>query len=296
MTMSPIQHGGARTGRRQRCSFRVHFILGSLVLCLSATVDAMQMSVVGNQLIMRGPVIDSDYVRFKDLLRLNRGGIDTVVLGYSIGGDSWTARAIAQIIRDEQLRTAVSAYCRSACTIIFLGGKGRHFTDEAPVAMTYLGFHGTYKNFDHSLMRDDPFKFRYWVLDQTQGKVDRNLLDRWVNMANHKGFVRIFDARRLSRDDGVSVLYCTGAEDPARNSFDQCEKIAGEDAYTMGIVTSAEVIHVNKLPKAAAESTKAPTDQTAVPGIGGAGNSKDPAAAGQGLPASAASNSTVRGD
>lgn len=232
------------------CSLRVG-LLCALLSVVPATAFAMDMQLVGKQLILKGPVADSDYVQFKEMLRLNGAAIDTVVLGNSPGGDGWTGLAIGELIRDHGLRAVVAGACRSACAIIFLGGRVRHFADGNPGAQARLGFHGTYGKTDKSMQWGSLHKRTHWIVQQTAGKLDEELLKRWQGIENPRGMVYFFDPNSLRRADGVSVLYCDGTEDRKKDRFEQCEKIPGKDALNQGIVTSLEAISVEKPPRRA---------------------------------------------
>lgn len=223
-------------------SISLLFLLGIFMPACSA----MEMKLVGKQLLMSGGVVDSDYVQFKEMLRLHGDVIDTLVLGNSPGGDGWAGLTIGEMVRERGLRTVVSGACRSACAIIFMGGGERHFADEKSAKQPRLGFHGTYRNSDKSLDWGQTYKRKRWIVQQTAEKIDEALLERWLTIERSKGYVYFFGPGRQKRADGVSVLYCDGTQTNKSDLFEQCEKVAGKDAYTMGIVTSTATIVVNK--------------------------------------------------
>ncbi|MDW8312955.1 MAG: hypothetical protein RMK02_09485 [Burkholderiales bacterium] len=71
--------------------------------------------------------------------------ITTVVLRNSMGGNSWTGYRLGEFFRERGVRTLVSGHCVSACSRLFLGGLTRHFTDDYPASLTWVGFHGHYE-------------------------------------------------------------------------------------------------------------------------------------------------------
>lgn len=215
-------------------------VLLSLLLAASP-LAAMDMRLAGNQIILSGPVIHGDFDRLKRLLDDN-GKIDTIILRDSPGGDARTGYAVGDMIRARKLRTAVSGFCRSSCSRMFLGGVERQFTDDQPVGRTHVGFHGNYK--DGLLDYQAVDRLKSWIIAYSDGKADEALVDRWVRIANHNGFIYFFDSERLKRKDGISVFLCTGNEDRAHR-FDQCEKIAGKTGYQLGIFTSSALVRVN---------------------------------------------------
>jgi hypothetical protein len=102
----------------------------------------MDLKVAGNQLILSGPVVGDEFGKVEKILDDDRT-IDTVILRNSPGGDPPTGYRIGELFRVRGLRTAVSGYCYSSCSRMFLGGATRHFTDDFPPEYTDVGFHGT---------------------------------------------------------------------------------------------------------------------------------------------------------
>ena len=60
------------------------------------------------------------------------------------GGDAPTGYKVGELFRQKGLRTAISGFCYSSCSRMFLGGKVRVLTDDAPPDATEVGFHGHY--------------------------------------------------------------------------------------------------------------------------------------------------------
>jgi hypothetical protein len=212
--------------------------LAALLLSLhAASAVAMVMEVVENQLIMSGEVVRGDYFTMTSLLDRNPQ-VKTVILRNSIGGDSRSGYDIGTAIRARGLNTAVSGYCRSSCSRMFLGGVQRQFADDEPVGKTHVAFHGNYeagRRIDASSVE----KLRKFIIDYTDGKADIELVKRWTTIANQSGFIYFFDANRLRRKDGISVFLCQGDE---KKKYDDCEKIVGKTGYDLGIYTSTELV------------------------------------------------------
>ena len=61
-----------------------------------------------------------------------------------MGGDARAGYRVGEMFRSRGLRTAVSGYCYSSCSRMFLGGAIRVFTDDFPPEYTNVGFHGHY--------------------------------------------------------------------------------------------------------------------------------------------------------
>jgi hypothetical protein len=98
-------------------------------------VSAMDAKVVGDQLILSGPVISGDLDKIRDALAASPA-ISTVILRNSPGGDIATGYRTGELFREKGLRTAVSGYCYSSCSRMFLGGQVRIFTDDMPLERT----------------------------------------------------------------------------------------------------------------------------------------------------------------
>jgi hypothetical protein len=88
---------------------------------------AMELKIVGNQIILSGPVVGDEPGKVKEALA-NSPGIDTVILRNSPGGNAPAGYQVGQLLRERGLRTAVSGYCYSSCSRMFLGGATRYFT------------------------------------------------------------------------------------------------------------------------------------------------------------------------
>lgn len=223
---------------------RVALAIAALAVATAAPAAAMHMQVADDQIILSGAVNPADDDRLSALLDENRGKITTIILRDSPGGDAASGYAIGDLIRKRGLRTAVSGYCPSSCSRMFLGGVERQFTDEQPVGKTRIGFHGNYRS-DGRLMTEAMPRLRAWIIAHSDGKADPVLVERWTNIQNHNGFIYFFDSARLNRKDGISVFICTGNENPA-SRYNECEKLPGRTGYALGIFTSTALVRVNQ--------------------------------------------------
>ncbi len=101
------------------------------VLCalVSPVALAMTVEVHGNQVFATGPVED-DLRKFEEAFA--KPGVDTVVFVNSPGGDLWTGLRVGRMIASKGYRTVIAGSCMSACSIMFMGGKVRQFSDALP--------------------------------------------------------------------------------------------------------------------------------------------------------------------
>jgi len=226
--------------------------LAALAFIGTATpVAAMDMKVVGDQLIMSGHVDGNELVKLRDVVA-DHGDrtINTVILRDSPGGDLWTATRVGEYIRDKGWRTAVSGHCFSACALMFLGGAERHFTDDKPALLTQIAFHAAYHTADglrSARGSNNPaasHRARVWAKALSGGKLSDAMLDQFEKLDKTE-FIHFFDARRMPRAGQPSVFLCSHAiSDPKQ----KCRPIPGTDAYAEGVVTTPVLLRSNDLP------------------------------------------------
>ena len=204
--------------------------------------SAMTMQAAGDQMVLSGPVRPGDGQRFRELLAANPG-VRTVILRDSPGGDAASGYEIGEHIRQKGLRTALSGYCRSSCSRMFLGGVERGFTDEQRAGKTYVAFHGNYEESGQLMARMVPV-LQQWIVTHSDGKADPALVERWTTLPDRAGFAYFFDSERLRRRDRVSIFLCDGSESRT-NRYEQCEKIAGRTGYDLGIFTPMPLLKVH---------------------------------------------------
>jgi hypothetical protein len=201
---------------------------------------AMELKVLGNQLILSGRVVGDEPEKVKGALA-NSPEIDTVILRNSPGGDAPAGYQTGQLLRERGLRTAVSGYCYSSCSRMLLGGSTRYFTDDHPADHTHIGFHGHYHadgRLNAALMAQ--YGLRDWIIKYSDGKADANLVERWINIPYSRGMIHFFHPMLVNRAGASTTFMCRGDE-PTRLVF-ACEPI-GKTALELGIVTSLDIVH-----------------------------------------------------
>jgi hypothetical protein len=217
----------------------MRLLLIAALMTLPTGSLAMELKVVANQLILSGRVVGDEPGKVKEALA-NSPDIDTVILRNSPGGDAPAGYQTGQLLREHGLRTAVSGYCYSSCSRMFLGGRTRYFTDDYPAEHTHIGFHGHYHadgQLNAALMAQ--YGLRDWIIKYSDGKADANLVERWINIPYSRGMIHFFHPGLVNRG-GASTFMCRGDE-PTRLVF-ACEPIA-KTALDLGIVTSLDIVH-----------------------------------------------------
>jgi len=199
---------------------------------------AMELKIVGNQIILSGPVVGDEPGKIREALA-NTPGIDTAILRNSPGGNAPAGYQVGELFREHGLRTAVSGYCYSSCSRMFLGASTRYFTSDYVPENNHVGFHGHYDRMGHlnaNLVRQ--YGLRDWIIKYSDGKADPLLVERWINIPYSRGMIHFFHPG-LVKHSGASTFLCQGDEAP-RLIFD-CEPI-GMTALDLGIITSSDIV------------------------------------------------------
>jgi hypothetical protein len=209
------------------------------MLMVPTRAPAMELKIVGNQLILSGSVVGDEPGKVREALA-SAPGIDTVILRNSGGGNARAGYQVGQLLRERGMRTAVSGYCYSSCSRMFLGGSTRYFTDDYMPEHNNVGFHGHYDRvgrLDANLVRQ--YGLRDWIIKFSDGKADPALVERWINIPYSRGMIHFFHPGPV-KPAGVSTFMCQGDESPG--SVFACEPI-GKTALDLGIITSLDTVH-----------------------------------------------------
>jgi hypothetical protein len=244
-------------------------------LLLPSLARAMEIRVAGDQLILTGPVVARDYDEVAGTLAA-KPQIKIVILRNSPGGDAPNGYHLGELFRQKSLQTAVSGYCYSSCSRLYLGGKERYFTDDYPPEYTQIGFHGHYRNGDLNAAYVAELHLKDWIIRYSDGKADPPLVERWINIPRATGLIHFYNPA-LVDFGGYSTFMCQGTE-PGHSPIFDCERIP-KTALDLGVATSATLVHSSDqqqirqkiLPTPPSSGYAAITDDTKLPGIGEAG-------------------------
>jgi hypothetical protein len=210
-----------------------------LLILVPTRAPAMELKIVGDQIILSGPVVGDEPEKVLEAFA-SSPGIETVILRNSPGGNAPAGYKVGQMLRKRGIRTAVSGYCYSSCSRMFLGGSTRYFTDDYLPESNNVGFHGHYDRMgrlDADLVRR--YGLREWIIKYSDGKADPVLVERWINIPYGRGMIHFFHPG-LVKHAGVSTFICQG--DESQRSVFACEPIA-KTALDLGIVTSLDLVH-----------------------------------------------------
>ena len=231
---------------RGRFHIAIIIVLLLGVLFCSRLSTAMTIKEVGDQLILSGAIVDGDTAKVRQALAKSTS-IRTVVVRNSPGGYVPTAYEIANLMREKRLRTAVSGYCNSGCSRIFLGGVDRRFTDDYPLSLTNVGFHGHYytsgpQNGQLNKQSVNSFGLKDWIIKHSDGKADPDLVERWINIPVNIGMIHFFHPQ-LAQEKKVATFFCERGPMPGMGIFG-CEPI-NKNAFDLGVITTLEMMKSN---------------------------------------------------
>lgn len=258
--------------------------LACLVFAACALVvrpaPAMEVRTSGDQLILSGPVMGDEVGRVQAVLAA-APAVTTVILRDSPGGDAPTGYRLGELFRARGLGTAVSGYCYSSCSRMFLGGVVRRFTDDFPPEHTQVGFHGHYGP-DGRLDRAavDAMGLAAWIIAHSDGKADPALVERWTHIPFGRGLIHFYYPG-VARTRGGATFLCQGDKDQGdeRAGVFGCETV-GRTALDLGVATSLDPVSSNDQAeiRAAVPARVAPSGWAALSDVG-----KVPLASDQGL-------------
>lgn len=211
------------------------WVLG-LGLCFLFSAHGMTLSQQGATLFATGPVED-DYRKFVDALE--QGGVEQVVFVNSPGGDLWTGMRVGRLIAQKGLKTVTAGTCISACSIMFMGGKERTFSDVFRPALTYVGIHGPHNKLTHEVNHEHAAQIYAFFKTQMAGQFNEAIINQALfDMDDSGALLRVFDGERAPK----LVSYHCKSEQTLRKN---CTEFKEQDALSLGVVTRAELTHVD---------------------------------------------------
>lgn len=217
-------------------------LLAALLACAS---QAMTVQKHGNMVFATGPVED-DVRKFEEAFA--SGGVDTVVFVNSPGGDLWAGLRVGRMIADKGLKTVIAGSCISACSIMFMGGKERQFSDALRPNLTLIGIHGAHnkdtKQVDPAMQ---PQIFAFYKQHMGERFNTEVMNQALYDMEDPGSLLRVFDAQRSAN---TAPFHCKSSQ----TARDKCTKFEGKNALSLGIVTSASLVKL-ELPPAFKQST-----------------------------------------
>ncbi len=205
-------------------------LVAALGVGLSFAVQAMRVEVHGNMVFATGPVED-DSAKFQQAL--DTPGVETVVFVNSPGGDLWTGLRVGRMIEAKGVKTVIAGFCVSACSIMFMGGRQRSFSDAFRPAQTFIGIHGAHNRDSKGIdPRAQPQIFAFYK--QSMGaRFHAELMNRALyDMEDAGALLRVYDSQRTPKP---VTHHCRSAQTLRQH----CTDFKEQDALSLGIVTVA---------------------------------------------------------
>jgi len=210
------------TAQMKHIQVRALACVAVVILALCSSGWGMDMRVIGDQVILTGPMSGFEVTQFMSSLTR---AVTTVVFHNSGGGDFDAGLNLAAMIRQRGLTTVAQGSCISSCANAFLGGVRRYLADH----QSYVAFHGHYKY--SAPMQSRIGEMRNFYADMTDGKVSDELVLLWMRKPR-PGMIYFFKPQTYS---------CNGTE--VRRPRD-CEKLL-QKAMDQGIITALDDVKIN---------------------------------------------------
>ena len=206
---------------------RLLFLATAMLMALSA--QAMKLEVSGNVVYATGPV-ENDLREFQQAFE--KPGVDTVAFVNSPGGDLWTGLAVGRLIAGKGLKTVTAGFCISACSIMFMGGRERAFSDAFRPARTFVGIHGAHMVDTKGLNPQiQPQIYAFYKQNMGPGFNAEVMNQALYDMEDAGALLRVFDAARLPKR---VAFHCRSAQSLRKD----CTEFKDLDALSLGIVTT----------------------------------------------------------
>ncbi len=206
-----------------------------LMISFNFSAQAMKLEVRENQVFATGPV-ENDLAEFEKALALP--GVDTVVFVNSPGGDLWTGLRVGRLIADKGLNTVIAGSCVSACSIMFMGGKERSFSDAFRPVQTLIGIHGAHNRDTKTIdAAAQPQIFAFYKLRMGESFNSSIMNQALYEMEDAGSLLRVFDTSRPPRQ---TAYHCRSAQTLRKN----CTDFKDTDALKLGIITTAALTSV----------------------------------------------------
>lgn len=215
----------------------------SWALCLSlffpVCISAMTLERVNKDLYATGPTFEQDFLSFKEALA--KGDIQRLILVNGPGGDLWTGMQVARMVQSAKIKTVVSGYCMSACSLIFMAGQARAFGTGHLPRMTMIGIHGAHsKNTQQVAHQAMPQMYAFYK-QQMGDQFDAAVINQALyDIQDAAGFLRIRELQRTQEKDRTPWFCATG-----QTPFEKCQQHTGKNALSLGVVTQAETEELN---------------------------------------------------
>lgn len=215
--------------------------LRSLLLAASLVfhvqTHAMTVEVKNNQVFASGLIGGEDFRKFE--AAFSKPEIDTVVLVNSLGGDLWTGLTISRLITSKGYKTVTAGYCISACSLMFMAGKERRFSNTFHSNISFVGIHGAHSMDTGSLVPSANTEMYALLKIQMGEKFNADIINTaFYKMQDFSGFLRVPEN---ARSPNARTVFCPTFKLPLNN----CITYDNATALNLGILTHEDLVTVD---------------------------------------------------
>ena len=220
-----------------RISFKT---LGLCVLLGSVSLPALAIQIhrIDSDVFVSGDIVANDDLKLR--AEFEAAPVKRLILVNSRGGHLNASLNIARWLTTQPVTTLVSGPCLSACSLIFMAGKERMYATGFEPRLTVIGIHGPSLPLTGQMLPERAAEMLAFYKERMGHKYDAQLLHTALyEMKDATGFVLVREITRNPPKDRIT-LHCPTAGTPRW----QCTEYPRLDAFTLGLVTTTETVHV----------------------------------------------------
>ena len=220
-----------------RISFKT---LGLCVLLGSVSLPALAIQIhrIDSDVFVSGDIVANDDLKLR--AEFEAAPVKRLILVNSRGGHLNASLNIARWLTTQPVTTLVSGPCLSACSLIFMAGKERMYATGFEPRLTVIGIHGPSLPLTGQMLPERAAEMLAFYKGRMGHKDDAQLLHTALyEMKDATGFVLVREITRNPPKDRIT-LHCPTAGTPRW----QCTEYPRLDAFTLGLVTTTETVHV----------------------------------------------------
>lgn len=212
-----------------------YLITAAVLLLNLGPAQAMDLVIDANRVFASGP-IGEDLRKFEDALA--KPEVDTIIFLDSPGGDLWTGLRVGRLIADKKIKTVIGGRCVSACSLMFLGGSERTFSDITAGTATSIGIHGAHNRLTGNINPEVQAQIYAFIKLRLGEKLNAAVINQALyEMDDPSALLVVFDKKRARN---AKTLHCRSSQLP----LDKCTSYPEETALSLGLITSEETSHI----------------------------------------------------
>jgi rhodanese-related sulfurtransferase len=165
---------------------------------------------------------------------------------------------VGRLIEDKGLNTIIAGYCISSCSIMFMGGKERSFSDAFRPALTYIGIHGAHNKDTKTVNAQLNPQIYAFFKPKMAERFNADVMNKaFYDMQDAGALLKVFDAARTP----IRVTHHCKSTQIARKD---CTEFKELNALNLGVVTTNTLTTLD-LPSAYKEIPKVMGQELNIP-------------------------------